>query len=100
MLHDHVNVLNGLALKHLQTVKMENFILRVFYHNFYLKKLKRRKKETHRNPWHLRFPRGCADTGQRGDTGSPGHVAGKWRRRAAVSSWVLILPRPSEQAGG
>lgn len=50
MLHDHVNVLNSLALKHLQTVKMENFILRVFYRNFYFKKIKKKKKGNSQEP--------------------------------------------------
>lgn len=35
MLRGHVNVLNGPELERLQTVKTEDFILCVFYHNFY-----------------------------------------------------------------
>lgn len=99
MLRGHVNVLNGPELKHLQTVKTEDFILCVFYHNFYLKKKRKKKKKG--NSQGTRDICGShvavRTLDGEGDEGSPGQAAG---RRAAVPSWVLILPRPSGQAGG
>lgn len=101
MLRGHVNVLNGPELKRLQTVKTEDFILCVFYHNFYLKKKeRRRRKETHKAPVTFAVPMWLC-----GHWTEKGTRAPRDRRREgglqfpAGSSSYLALPGRQEGHG-